>query len=233
MYFLSLLQHNLLITFSRFLSVVEFRKSFCDKCITERKYSQIIRKKKTSQPRVIFEKKKSKSGIWSEQETKALTTLLTENKYCSNRWAEVSQALNSKYLGTEKSASQCQQHWSRVSNPSIYKGKWKLEEEEMLLQLKSIHNNKWASMAREIHGRTDLSCSRHFDQIEHSLSVKWTYEEDEALLSFTRQFIDYIDWNYVSNCYNDSSVRTVMRWPIVCKIRYQEIFKVLLSVEEE
>ena len=54
-------------------------------------------------------------------------------------------------------ADQCNQHWRRVLDPSIKKGKWTEEEDQALLKAVSECGDKlhWGLVAQKIPGRTD------------------------------------------------------------------------------
>ena len=56
-----------------------------------------------------------------------------------------------------RTASQCNQHWSRVVNPNIKKGKWNAHEDEMLIfAIQNSPHRKWRVIADKMIGRTDI-----------------------------------------------------------------------------
>jgi hypothetical protein len=193
---------------------------------SDKNYLQSKKPKKN----VIKVEPERKKGAWYSKENWMLTKILNGKK--TTCWSEVAQALNEKSIGPEKSSQQCHQHWNRVANPSIKKGPWTVEDEEKLLNLHAFHNNSWSKIAKEIPGRADMQCKHHYEMLKASLSQNWTSQEEESLLSATRIFSDYIDWEYVSNNCRANSNSKKNRYPVVCKLRYQEILQGLLVSSE-
>jgi hypothetical protein len=48
-----------------------------------------------------------------------------------------------------KKASQCSQRWYRVMDPTLRKGKWTCEEEELLVNLVQHEGAHWKEIARK------------------------------------------------------------------------------------
>jgi len=91
-------------------------------------------------------------------------------------WVTIAKALN-----TGKTGGQCSQHWTRVANPAIKKGMWDADEEAKLLELQKSKAKRWADMAKELPGRTDIQCRHHFQNLEACANNPWTKEEDRLL----------------------------------------------------
>jgi len=105
---------------------------------------------------------------WTPDESKMLISLVLQMREKSKQidWVAVANSLNSG-----KSSAQCSQHWNRVADPSINKGPWSAEEEGRLLESQKLHINKWAKIAKELPGRTDIQCRHKYFKLIASEKV--------------------------------------------------------------
>jgi len=148
--------------------------------------SRMGRSRKPVSRRTFSRKKLSR---WTKEESEKL--LLLVRKYpdggiSRNRWTSISENMGGK------SSSQCFQHWFRVLDPSIRKGPWKEEEEEILLKLVSEYEKNyqkipWAAVATKIVGRTDTQCRYHFNTITRSQKCPWSKDEDRILIQIIKE----------------------------------------------
>ncbi|ABO99570.1 predicted protein, partial [Ostreococcus lucimarinus CCE9901] len=85
-------------------------------------------------------------------------------------------------MGT-RSGQQCAQRWRHKVNPGIRRERWSEEEDEKLKTLKERYGSRWATIAREMGGRTDQQCMgrwrRHLDPTV--TRGAWARDEDELL----------------------------------------------------
>jgi hypothetical protein len=54
-----------------------------------------------------------------------------------------------------RTPKQCRERWHNNLDPSIQKGPWSPEEDQLLAEKQSVLGNKWAEIARFLPGRTD------------------------------------------------------------------------------
>ncbi|WIA31280.1 hypothetical protein OEZ86_002182 [Tetradesmus obliquus] len=124
-----------------------------------------------------------------------------------NKWAEVARHIPGR------TGQQCAQRW-RHTNPSISKGKWTPQEDELLGQLvDSCGVGRWAEIARHMQGRTDQQClarwTRHLDPaINRGF---WTAEEDAQLLALYASHGS--NWSRIAKCLK-------VRIPHQCRSRF-------------
>jgi len=98
-----------------------------------------------------------KKGHWSPAEDEALKQGVRLQQAASRDapqnvkmdWSKVATLI------PKRSCKQCRERWVNHLDPSINKGDWTPAEDELLWQLNSITPKKWATIARQIPGRTE------------------------------------------------------------------------------
>jgi hypothetical protein len=71
-----------------------------------------------------------------------------------------------------KTAKQCQNHWTRSLDPTINKDPWTVDEDDQLTQLVEKHDKKWAVIAAllgengEGKYRTDTQCRQRWNRLK-------------------------------------------------------------------
>jgi len=153
-----------------------------------------------------------------------------------NRWTTIADQMGGK------SSSQCFQHWFRVLDPSIKKGPWTEDEEELLLQLvrqceESFHRTPWATIASKIPGRTDTQCRYHYNTVVRSQQVDWSKEEERVLMMLIRSCEGVrVEWvNIAKDLYNEltrnkqTQFKSPPRSALDCKLRVLSLLSEKMS----
>ncbi|ORZ24058.1 Homeodomain-like protein [Absidia repens] len=100
-------------------------------------------------------------GRWAPDEDEALTQAV--QKY-SNRsvlpWNRIAQNI------PNRTGIQCQARWSEALDPTVRKGRWKKEEDEMLRAGVARFGCCWIRVSGMIHGRTQRQCRTRWNQIK-------------------------------------------------------------------
>ncbi|KAI8374632.1 Homeodomain-like protein, partial [Radiomyces spectabilis] len=104
-------------------------------------------------------------GRWSKEEDAALTTAV--HKYLSKPnatpdslpWSRVAQCI------PNRTGIQCQARWTEALDPTVRKGRWRKEEDEMLRAGVARFGCCWIRVAGSIHGRTQRQCRTRWNQI--------------------------------------------------------------------
>jgi hypothetical protein len=99
-----------------------------------------------------------RKGKWSETEDKAL--LEAVRLYGKQSWFKIQQFVPGR------TDVQCRERYCNILDPKLNQGPWSFEEDEKLLQLVAeLGNGKWATISKQIEGRTDNQCWRRWRQL--------------------------------------------------------------------
>lgn len=100
-------------------------------------------------------------GRWAPEEDEALTQAV--KKY-SNRsvlpWNRIAQNI------PNRTGIQCQARWTEALDPTVRKGRWRKEEDEMLRQGVARFGCCWIRVSGMIYGRTQRQCRTRWNQIK-------------------------------------------------------------------
>lgn len=116
---------------------------------------------------------RAKTNAWTTEESQTLVSIHEALSEAVKRegikltWTRVASLLNEQCKG-EKTAAMCHQHYKRVANPRINHNAWTETEDYMLVTLSKHFKYKWAKIAHEIIGRTDLQCRRRWYTLKKS-----------------------------------------------------------------
>ena len=88
-------------------------------------------------------------GPWNIKEDQLLREWVMENG--PSRWSEATKII------TGRSGKQIRERWFNTLNPTLKKGNWSPEEEQVLIKLVTKFGSKWSKLVRFFSGRTENS----------------------------------------------------------------------------
>ncbi|XP_044487213.1 transcription factor WER-like [Mangifera indica] len=116
-----------------------------------------------------------KKGLWTEEEDKILTDYI--RVHGKGKWNRVA-----KVTGLKRCGKSCRLRWINYLSPSVKRGNFSEEEEDLIIRLHNLLGNRWSLIAGRVPGRTDNQVKNHWNT---HLSKKLAVKEDKSRVSAT------------------------------------------------
>ncbi|KAH6989072.1 hypothetical protein BKA56DRAFT_611356 [Ilyonectria sp. MPI-CAGE-AT-0026] len=153
--------------------------------------------------------------IWTPAEDAVLKALVGhygDARGQDGSWKEIAASLHNR------SPKDCRKRWFHSLDPSLRKGRWTAQEDEILLGAYARLGPSWHEIASLIPGRKDDQCSKRYNDILNPLArdrlIDWTPHEDDLL----RQGVCALGhrWSAISS-------RIPGRPPLTCRNRWRTL----------
>jgi len=145
----------------------------------------------------------AKSGFkWTPDEDELLTEAV--KKFGDKNWTAVA-----SMLGSLRTGQQCLHRWQKTLNPTIRRGRWEQEEDNLLaMAVRAYGAGNWRLIQKHVPGRTDVQCRERWVNILDP-SVKgsegWTAAEDAYLMEIVASQPQG-KWSLVAKFHNEGMI---------------------------
>lgn len=115
-------------------------------------------------------------GKWTKEEDEKLKDLCV--RLGTDNWSAIGNHF------PQRTEVQCQQRWKKVLDPSLIKGAWTKEEDDLVVQLVNQYGpKKWSLIASHLQGRIGKQCrERWHNHLNPDVNKQaWSEEEDRLI----------------------------------------------------
>ncbi|KAG1171261.1 hypothetical protein G6F70_005088 [Rhizopus microsporus] len=115
---------------------------------------------------------------WTPEEDNLLRLAVQLYGDKTEKWSKIAACVPGR---TNKN---CRKRWFHSLDPSLRKGAWTDEEDQLLREGVSKYPNQWSKIADMLEGRTDDQCAKRWrESLDPSIDrSEWTAEEDKRLM---------------------------------------------------
>ncbi|OHT04840.1 Myb-like DNA-binding domain containing protein [Tritrichomonas foetus] len=156
-------------------------------------------------------------ATWTEEEDQKLIRIASQSSTIA--WSAIAK------LFPNKTAPQIAGRWEKVLNPSLVKGSWTREEDEMIINYVKQHGDKdWAKLAELLPGRIGKQCRERWkNHLDPNVQKSgWTEEEDQKLIDMHKLYGNA--WTRIASFFEGRTDNCVKnRWNSTIKRRLERM----------
>ncbi|KAL8106730.1 hypothetical protein AgCh_023476 [Apium graveolens] len=125
--------------------------------------------------------KRSSQAGWTDEEDNRLADVV--KKFNGKNWKKIAEFLPGR------TDVQCLHRWQKVLNPELFKGPWKKEEDDRIVELVQRYGRrKWSAIAKYLPGRIGKQCrERWHNHLDPAIKKEAWTEREESILSYYHQ----------------------------------------------
>lgn len=161
----------------------------------------------------------STNKTWTKEEDALLSSIASHSENIS--WRTIAQYF------PNKTAPQLAGRWEKVLNPTLIKGSWTREEDEIILNFVKENGDKdWAKLALLLRGRTGKQCRERFkNHLDPNVAkTQWTNEEDQKLIDLHGKLGN--SWTKIATYFEGRTDNCIKnRWNSTLKKRLERLEK--------
>ncbi|KAJ2843755.1 hypothetical protein J3B02_005173, partial [Coemansia erecta] len=159
-------------------------------------------------------------AAWTAEEDRLLRVGVAVYGPNTESWPRIAMLVPGR---TNKS---CRKRWFHSLDPTLHKGPWTAEEDDLLRQRVARYPSQWSRVAEGIPGRTDDQCAKRWrESLDPEIDRgKWRPEEDRLLLEKFAEF--GTQWQKIATFFQG-------RPGLHCRNRWRKIQRIISQKEKK
>lgn len=144
-----------------------------------------------------------------------------------SRWTKVAKLLHGRRSGS------CRMRWTKHLDPSIKKGNWTIEEDNIVLAGVAKYGRSWVTIGQQLPGRCEADILSRYLSLSQAQNVCENWSEDEdTLLRTAIERHGTRNWNLVADVVQRRGATACMkRWSFLDKSKatFSEVWSEAVS----